>query len=98
MLYRGQLDVFFQFPEDVLPLIQAASSVLTNWKGVVGFLTMCGSLLGVGASSVRECSSSEHNSKGSSIHIKSGAVVQTLVFLHILMRVVCFGCGGAGCS
>ena len=33
MLCRRQLDVF-QFLEDVSPLIQEASSVLTNWRGV----------------------------------------------------------------
>lgn len=37
----------------------------------------------MGVSSVWECSSAEHNSKGGSIHIRSGAVVQTLVFLYI---------------
>ena len=31
VLYRRQLDLF-QFPEDVSPLIQEASSVLTNWR------------------------------------------------------------------
>ena len=37
MPYRRQLDVF-HFPEDVSPLIQVASSVLTNWSGVARLL------------------------------------------------------------
>ena len=36
MLYRRQLDQF-QFLEDVSPLMQEASSVLTTWVGVAGF-------------------------------------------------------------
>ena len=44
MLYARQLDVF-QFLEGVSPLIQKASSVLTNWRGVAGFQTLCGSVL-----------------------------------------------------
>ena len=31
--------------EDVSGLIQEASSVLTNWRGVAGFSTLCGSVL-----------------------------------------------------
>ena len=43
----------FQFVKDVSPLIQEASSVVTNWRGVAGFQTLCGNvlteLLGTGA-------------------------------------------------
>ena len=34
----------FQFLEDVSSLTQEAS-VLTNWRGVAGFYTLCGSVL-----------------------------------------------------
>ena len=44
VLYRGQRDLF-QFLEDVSPLTQEASSVLTIWKGVAGFETLCESVL-----------------------------------------------------
>ena len=37
MLYCSQLDMFL-FLEDVSPLTQEASSVLTNWKRVAWFL------------------------------------------------------------
>ena len=43
MLYCRQLH--FQFLEDVSPLTQEASSVLTNWRGVAGFYTLRGSVL-----------------------------------------------------
>ena len=36
VLYHSQLDLF-QFLEDVSSLIQEASSVVTNWRGVAGF-------------------------------------------------------------
>ena len=35
----------FQVLEDISHIIQEASSVLTNWRGVAGFKTMCGSVL-----------------------------------------------------
>ena len=38
VLYRRQLDFFFQFLEDVSALIQESSSVLTNWRGVCRLL------------------------------------------------------------
>ena len=36
VLYHRQLDLF-QFIEDVSPLIQEASSILTNWRGAAHF-------------------------------------------------------------
>ena len=36
LFYRRHLDVF-QFLEDVSPLIQEGSAVLTNWGGAAGF-------------------------------------------------------------
>ena len=39
-----QLDVF-QFDEDVSPLIPEASSLLTIWRRVIGFQTLCVSVL-----------------------------------------------------
>ena len=39
------MKVLSQFLEDVSPLIQEASSVLTTWRGVAGFKTLCGSVL-----------------------------------------------------
>ena len=35
----------FQFLEDISPLIQEASLVLTHWRGVAGFQTLRGSVL-----------------------------------------------------
>ena len=44
VMYRRKVDVF-QFCEDVSPLIQEASSVLTSWRGAAGFYTLYGSVL-----------------------------------------------------
>ena len=44
VLHHRQLDLF-QFLKDVSPLIQEASSVLTNWSGVAGLEILCRSVL-----------------------------------------------------
>ena len=44
VLHPSLLHVF-HFLEDVSPVIQKASSALTNRRGVAGFLNLCGSVL-----------------------------------------------------
>ena len=55
VLYYRQLDVF-QFREDVSPLIQEASSVLTNLEGSLQAFKLC---VGVSLESLRTLVSSE---------------------------------------
>ena len=75
VLYRGQRDLF-QFLEDVSPLTQEASSVLTIWKGVAGFETLCGSVL---TESLRTLVSSEFLQLPSDLESPWPAWLRTLI-------------------